>query len=87
MFSETIKRYLKGEKYRILRELRRKGRYGVAIQLYEEPGEVMITRLMDETQVFNGVCEAVSRIFKYGDISVEIACSRADFVFVVLKMN
>ena len=83
MFTDTMERLIRNRKRLILKGLQgEEKRYGIAIEVPEEPGEVLITQ---PEEIRKGVAEATSRVFLHGDIKVEEAISTSNFVFVIFN--
>ena len=85
MLTDTVERLIRSEKRRILRGLQKADKFGIALELLEEPGEVLITRLMKAEDITKSVEKATARIFLHGDIQVEEAISRDNFLFIIFK--
>lgn len=61
--KDTLVRELTGEKEQILQLLEENDELNYTIQLIEEPGEILITRLISREQIGETVSEAIGELF------------------------
>lgn len=69
LLTDTLIREMTEEKDQILQNLENTNSFEYAIQLIEEPGEVLITRFMSEEEIEEAVSEAITELFPGKNVS------------------
>lgn len=69
LLTDTLVRIMTEEKESILQNIQDSDEFFYTVQLIEEPGEVLITRMMSKEQIEEAVTEAVKEILPNKKVS------------------
>ena len=69
LLTDTLVRIMTEEKESIFQNIQDSNEFFYTVQLTEEPGEVLITRMMSKEQIEEAVTEAVKEMFPNKNVS------------------
>ena len=69
LLTDTLVRIMSEEKESILQNIQDSDEFFYTVQLTEEPGEVLITRMMSKEQIEEAVTESIKEMFPNKNVS------------------